>query len=344
MNSSFAETFINRVLQNELPEVAKNAPFTIKFLGTTSFLLDDGHTQILLDGFLTRARHRYIHPFGPIEDHIQAAISEAGICKHPSKQWEKDNPTTCKTHKGRGLQIIIPAHGHYDHALDAPYLAAWSGATLIADESVHKILDASEAYEKLLSPSLDWNLARKKTQYPFKDKQKTISKWRKGKFHITLIRSKHGLNPTTSLVSGITKTFSFPTHATTLKEGTVLTVLIQYGTRKLLFVASPGAYGSLLEDIHLDADTVFLSIGALGLQWRRDRRTLWNEVVKGVGATQVILTHWDDDQKLFDKTKDQNFPVGVFHRPSASLKVFDLLAKRDGINIRFAPAFRSFIP
>ncbi len=97
------------------PDINRNAPLRVTFLGVSTLLFDDGSTAILLDGFFTRpnSRQLFLEKISPDKTIIKNSLQRAGIDK---------------------LAAVIVNHSHYDHAMDAPEVAAQTGAVLVGSE------------------------------------------------------------------------------------------------------------------------------------------------------------------------------------------------------------------
>src|SRR5512138_2353599 len=63
------------------PDISRNAPLRVTFLGVSTLLLDDGNTKILLDGFFTRpnARQLFLEKISPDKTIIKNSLQRAGI-------------------------------------------------------------------------------------------------------------------------------------------------------------------------------------------------------------------------------------------------------------------------
>lgn len=97
-----------------------SAPLTLRFLGVTTVLIDDGHTRLLTDGFFSRPGLAQV-AFGRVAPHAQriaAGLARAGI---------------------ESLDAVLVGHSHYDHALDAPEAARRTGALLVGSPSTLQI-------------------------------------------------------------------------------------------------------------------------------------------------------------------------------------------------------------
>lgn len=90
------------------------------FRGVSTVLLDDGDTAALTDGFFSRPNivSTLARPIRPDARRISAALHRAGITQ---------------------LAAVFVAHSHFDHALDAPRVAARTGAQLLGSEPTAQI-------------------------------------------------------------------------------------------------------------------------------------------------------------------------------------------------------------
>ncbi|GAB2864625.1 MBL fold metallo-hydrolase [Actinocorallia aurea] len=90
------------------------------FLGTSTLLVRDTRTTVLIDGFFSRPPLWRIATgkIAPDPGRIDACLEKAGVTS---------------------LDAVLCAHAHYDHALDAPVIARKFGAPLIGSESAVKI-------------------------------------------------------------------------------------------------------------------------------------------------------------------------------------------------------------
>ena len=100
--------------------IGTNLPFTVTFLGNTNLLFDDGDIAWMTDAFFTRPSTREVL-FGKVEPDdrvIRKTLERAGIEK---------------------LDMIVPVHSHFDHAMDAAMVADFTGATLFGSSSTINI-------------------------------------------------------------------------------------------------------------------------------------------------------------------------------------------------------------
>jgi L-ascorbate metabolism protein UlaG (beta-lactamase superfamily) len=90
--------------------------FAVTFLGVSSLLLDDGHTRLLTDGFLSRPSLLDVglRKLAPDRERIEAALARTGVHR---------------------LDAVMPVHTHFDHAMDSAFVADRTGALLVGSES-----------------------------------------------------------------------------------------------------------------------------------------------------------------------------------------------------------------
>ena len=95
-------------------------PVSMTFFGTTTWLLDDGETQLLLDAHLTRP--------GILRVLLGKLKTNAAFVDEVLQRFPMDR-----------LKAIFVSHTHYDHVLDAAYIAQKTGADLYGTVSARNI-------------------------------------------------------------------------------------------------------------------------------------------------------------------------------------------------------------
>lgn len=245
------------------PEKGSESGLHVTFFGVSTLLFDDGETAFMIDGFFTRP-----------------GMLRTLLCRI------KPNPKLIRQYlkvaKIKKLEAVIVAHSHYDHALDAPYVARLTKARLIGSESTGRI---ARALKRKPNPiEVISGGERKKV----------------GNFEITFIQSQH--SPITLLkrfqidrvllAGEVDDQFKSPARWSHYKEGGSYSLLVEHAGKKILVQSSAGYVSGALNG--READIVFLGIGALGKQSDEYRADYWREVVAAVGARRVIPIHWDD--------------------------------------------------
>ncbi len=225
----------------------------VTFLGVSTLLFDDGETAILTDGFFTRpGLFSVVTRIAPDSAEIMEALGRAGITR---------------------LAAVIPVHSHYDHAMDAPYVAKWTGAELSGSASTQQV-------------GIGAGLSPDRIRVAQPGEAVTY-----GRFTVTLLRSEHVPSP--FLMAGeITSPLTPPARTKDYRLGECYTVVIRHDGRTIVVQGSAGFIPGALKDVQ--ADVVYLGVATLGKQPAAYRDSLWNEVVVATGAKRVIAIHWDD--------------------------------------------------
>ena len=97
----------------------------LKYLGTAGWEITDGRTVVLVDPYLSRLRR--VTPNDTVDPADNRPLFDnAAIAQ--------SDTATIDAHIQRADFMLI-THTHYDHALDAPYIASKTGATIIGTES-----------------------------------------------------------------------------------------------------------------------------------------------------------------------------------------------------------------
>ncbi|MDQ2856130.1 MAG: MBL fold metallo-hydrolase [Acidobacteriota bacterium] len=272
----------------------------VTFLGVSSLLFDDGDTQILTDGFFTRPGklRTFFTRIEPDPTLIAGYLERAGINQ---------------------LKAVIVLHSHYDHALDATFVARRTGAELIGSQSTANIGDTH---------GLSITIVREGEVLT------------RGRFKITLIRSNH-VPSWFSPKDDIHTPLALPARQRNFKEGEVYSVFIEHDGKTILVQGSAGYIPGGLAGRH--ADIVFLAIGQLGCKDDKYRADYWHEVVEAVNPRRIIPIHWDDfwlplDQPLvpmprlidnFDKSMEFLGQRAGHSNPSIDLRILPAWVKVD---------------
>ncbi|MFJ6436173.1 MBL fold metallo-hydrolase [Streptomyces sp. NPDC091416] len=230
------------------------------FLGVSTILLDDGDSAVLTDGFFSRPgllRMRFGR-LRPDSARIDAGLRLAGTDR---------------------LDAVFVVHSHYDHALDAPEVAARTGARLIGSPSTRNIALGQGFSDGRFQPVV--------TGAPF-----TI-----GRFTLTALPARH--SPGDLAPGRIDRPLRLPVRATDYRTGDCYTLHVRHGAGELLVHASAHSLPGALDGYR--ADTVYLGIGALGRQDEAFREEYWARLVTATGARRVVAVHWDDFFRSLDR-------------------------------------------
>ncbi|KQY02529.1 MBL fold metallo-hydrolase [Mycobacterium sp. Root135] len=237
------------------PPATSQSPLTVTWAGVTTLLVDDGQSALLTDGFFTRP-----------------GLLTVGLRKLAPSLPRIDG---CLARLGVDrLEAVLPVHTHFDHAMDSAVVAQRTGAKLVGGTSAAQLGRGAGLPEEQLvvvSPGEPMSL---------------------GAFDVTLVAGSHC--PPDRFPGTITEPPVPPVRASAYRCGEAWSTLIHHRPtdRRLLVVGSAGFVPGALRGRR--ADVVYLGVGQLGLQPERYLRDYWDEAVRAVGASRVVLVHWDD--------------------------------------------------
>jgi L-ascorbate metabolism protein UlaG (beta-lactamase superfamily)/heat shock protein HslJ len=239
-------------------EAPKSGAVKVTFLGTTMLLFDDGETQLLIDGFISRFPMKQVLTSTIQTDKtlLDAALSRA------------------KVNRPKALFV---AHSHYDHAFDVAYIAQKTGARLYGSVSTLNVGRGgglNEDHMTLYEPG----------------KEVTI-----GGFTVTVLPSKHsppmpGVNDDLGQI--IEPPLRQPTKFTDYKKGGSFDMLIKHGNNSILVKPAANYIEGAWDDVR--ADVLFLATGTLGNQDQAFQNTFYDQTVAKVRPKLVIPVHWDN--------------------------------------------------
>lgn len=277
----------------DVPAAARTE-LSVTFLGVATLLFDDGESALMTDGFFSRPGllSVLLRPISPHEERIDASLDRAGVDR---------------------LELVIPVHTHYDHAMDSAVVADRTGAVLMGGTSAANVglghgLPSDQVVVTEPGAATTW-----------------------GNFEVTLIGSEHC--PPDRYPGTIDEPVVPPVRVSAYRCGDAWSILLHHqptGERALV-MGSAGYVEGALEG-H-EADVVYLGVGQLGLQSDEYIRTYWRETVRAVGARRAVLIHWDD----FFRPLDQPLRALPYAGDDLdqSWQVLSALAQRDGIALHF---------
>lgn len=248
----------------ELPAAAPaHGALRLRFAGVSTLVFDDGETAFATDGFFSRPGKwaTLAGRIGPDHAAVERELKALGVTR---------------------LAAVIPLHSHYDHAMDAPLVARLTGARLLGSPSTLQVgrgAGLAEAQMREVKPGDALVL---------------------GRFTLRFIPSRHSPTPWTDgdKVEAIDAPLEPPAHASAWRTGTVWSLLVEHGGRRLLVQASAGFVPGALAGQR--ADVVLLGTGTLGKKAAAYRADYWRETVAATGAKRVIPIHWDDFWRPLD--------------------------------------------
>lgn len=277
-----------------VPAADPDAALSVMWLGVSTLLVDDGTSAIMTDGFFSRP-----------------SMFDVGLRRltpsDPRIDW-------CLTKaKVNRLAAVIPVHTHYDHALDTAAVAERTGAKLVGGESAANIARGHGFPENrtIVASSGD--------QFDF------------GPFTVTLIESHHC--PPDRFPGAITEPVALPAKASAYRCGEAWSLVIHHAPsdRRMLIQGSAGFLPGALAGQR--ADVVYLGAGQLGAQSEDYITEYWSQTVHAVGASRVVLIHWDDFFRPL--TEPLRALPYVGDDLDVTMRVLSRLAEKDGVTLDF---------
>ena len=234
---------------------ADSSAVSVTWFGVTTLLFDDGETQILIDGFLSRPE---------FEDLDSLAEPDAALIEQMARgAFDR-------------VAMITPVHSHFDHAMDVGAVAMATNATVVGSASTANIARGAGVDESRIVVVDD----RHRQQF--------------GKFTVEVIRSAHAplVNGGPPIPGTIDAPLEPPVRIGDWKEGGSFTIVVGHPAGTALIQGSAGyAEGALAGTA---ADVVYLGIGGLGSLGKDHAAAYFNEIVGPTGARCVVPIHWDD--------------------------------------------------
>ena len=249
------------------PQVVDDPPdnaVTATWLGVAMLLFDDGETQILVDGFVSRPTL-----FESLTG--RSVTSDAPMINYVMNEYRMDR-----------LAAIVPAHSHYDHAMDVGAIANRSSASILGSESTANIARGWGVPEDQIV------VAETNVAYSF------------GDFSVTLVPSVHapiGLRGEVPLAGTVDEPLEFPAPITAWREGGSFSIVISHPQGTTIVQGSAGFREGALDDVQ--ADVVMLGVGLLESLGRDYAERYWQALVTSTGATQVFPVHFEDQTRPF---------------------------------------------
>jgi L-ascorbate metabolism protein UlaG (beta-lactamase superfamily) len=236
----------------------------VTFLGVSTLFVDDGRSSVLVDGFFSRPSMRRVTlgRLAPDAMRVDIALNRLG-CGN-----------------GRRVNVVVPVHSHYDHAMDAALVAERTGAVLLGGESVANLRRGHglpDGRSRVVSPG------------------EVVTC---GAFTLTFVESAHC--PPDRFPGAITRPVVPPVRARAYRCGEAWSLLLRHDSgRTALVQGSAGFVPGALAGRR--ADLVYLGVGQLGIRDEAYIRRYWSETVERVRARRVVLTHWDDFFRSLDR-------------------------------------------
>jgi L-ascorbate metabolism protein UlaG (beta-lactamase superfamily) len=223
------------------------------WLGTAGVLITDSETGILIDPYVSRFGIFKIAlslPLQPNKDAVKRWVARLGK---------------------NSVQAVAVSHSHFDHCLDAPYFAMYSGALLIGSESTLNVGRGAFLNEECLK----------------KVNPRQIIKV--GAFTLEFIESSHGpvFLGRVPYPGTIDKILTGPRPARDYKLGQTYAILISHPSGTIVHHGSAGFIPGMYEGIKAD-------VVLLGIAGRGNTKTYLKNVPLKLGAGVVIPIHFDN--------------------------------------------------
>lgn len=256
-----AATIAQETAVRTLPGVPVLAPpdktpaVSVTWYGVTTLLFDDGETQILVDGFVSRPR------FGDLDSLAEPDAER--IERMAAGAFDR-------------VAMITPVHSHFDHAMDVGAVAMATGATVVGSGSTANIARGAGVDERRIVVVDE----RHRQQF--------------GEFTVELIRSAHAplVNGGPPIPGTIDTPLTPPARIGEWKEGGSYSIVVEHPAGTALIQGSAGyVEGRLAGAV---ADVVYLGIGGLGSLGKDHAAAYFDETVGTTGARCVVPVHWDD--------------------------------------------------
>src|SRR2546428_11111497 len=254
-----------------------SANLQLKYLGTAGWEISDGRTTILIDPYLSR-----LHMTAPNDDVLPGDPRPRFT---PADAAQSDT-AAIDAHIQRADFILI-THTHTDHALDVPYIARKTGATVIGTESARNLARAyGVPADQLIGAGGGDDLE--------------LDGW-----SVRVIPSLHGILRRAPFLrrdpnappqpAVIPIDVQAPLHLNQFAEGGTLAYLIRIGGRQILVFGSMNYIEREVEGLRPDVALV----GAM--PERREIHDYTSRLLKAIGHPRMVLpTHWDRFNVTYD--------------------------------------------
>jgi L-ascorbate metabolism protein UlaG (beta-lactamase superfamily) len=241
---------------------------TATWLGVSTVLFDDGETQILIDGFFSRISLLDGLP-------LRRVTSDIATINYALARYRMNR-----------LAAIIPAHSHFDHAMDVGHIANRTSAVVLGSESTANIVRGANV------PVDQYQILGNGELRQF------------GEFTIKLIASRHVpvASENEEVFSGIIAIpLRQPARLADYKTGVAWSVVLSHPRGTAVVQASAGfVRGRLHEET---ADVALISVAGLADMGEDYTTEYWSETVTATGAQRVIALHHDDYTAPFGEVR-----------------------------------------
>jgi L-ascorbate metabolism protein UlaG (beta-lactamase superfamily) len=237
---------------------------TATWFGVSTILFDDGDTQLLIDGFISRPSFFETLLGIPVS-------SDAPMINYVLNEYGMQR-----------LAAIIPAHSHHDHAMDIGAIANRSSASIIGSETTANIARGAGVPEDQII------LVEPGAAYEF------------GEFSVTLVSCPHapvGLRGSVPLPGTVDEPFAAPAPIGAWRMGGAYSIVVSHPLGTTIVQGSAGFSEGALDDVA--ADVIMLGVGMLEGLGRNYAEDYWQSLVTATGATVVFPIHFEDFTRPF---------------------------------------------
>ena len=244
----------------------ENSPGAVRvtWLGVSTLLFDDGDTQLLIDGFISRPSLSDLVLGRPVD-------SDAARINYVMDRFGM-----------RRLAAIIPVHSHFDHAMDVGAIANRSSASVLGSSTTANIARGAGVPEDQIV------VVEHGSEYSF------------GNFTVTMLQSRHapiGWGGSVPYAGTVDEPLLTPAPASAWRAGESYTILISHPLGTTLVQGSAGWSERALEGVR--ADVVMLGVQLLDSLGQDYAERYWQSLVTATGGRHVLLIHFDDFTQPF---------------------------------------------
>lgn len=186
-------------------------------------------------------------------------------------------------HKIDKLKAIFISHSHYDHVMDAPYIAKITGATIYGSLTTKNIALGANADDSKIIIFEDYN------------------SYQIGDFKITVIPSIHSKSNifNNDIGKEIKEPLKDPKNLKLYKEGGSYDFFIENNKKTYLIHPSCNYIKERLKNYKVDV--LYLALAGITKMDKKTRKEFFDETIKVTDAKLVIPIHWDNFFKPLDK-------------------------------------------
>ena len=232
----------------------------ITWLGTSTLLISDGETTLMTDGYFSRVSKWQVvsSALSPNANRIKQALATVDVSN---------------------LAAVMVVHSHFDHVMDAPWIALDYNAELVGSRSTANVGRGAGVPEK-------------KLRIPVPGEPQKY-----GNFEVIFLQSAHvpqsaWVDKLTGMHETIDAPLTPPAPVQDWKEGESYALVVRHPRGNILVQGSAGFIDGQLDGYQ--ADLAFVSSVGLFRQPGGYTQDYVRNTVGATGARQVIPIHWDD--------------------------------------------------